>query len=68
MEIRIYEELPQSAAAIRTAVFMEEQGFVNEMDETDQVAVHLVMYDGEWPLAVSSRKRIEMPIYWADWR
>ena len=51
MEIRIYEELPQSAVAIRTAVFVEEQGFVNEMDETDQVAVHLVMYDGETPVA-----------------
>lgn len=51
MEIRVYEELPEAAIAIRTAVFMEEQGFVNELDEIDHIAVHFVMYEDKIPVA-----------------
>ena len=40
MEIRRFDTLPESAIRVRTAVFVEEQGFVNELDGTDQVAVH----------------------------
>ena len=50
-EIRVYEELPEAAVQIRTTVFMEEQGFVNEMDEIDSIATHFVMYEGENPVA-----------------
>lgn len=46
MEIRFYDALPQEAAAIRTAVFIEEQGFCGEFDETDNTAKHLVAFDG----------------------
>lgn len=51
MEIKIYHTLPREAEAIRIAVFVEEQGFCDEMDDTDDIAVHLVMYDGKTPAA-----------------
>ena len=51
MEIKTYNFLPQAATAVRTAVFIEEQGFVNEMDDIDRRAAHLVMWDGEIPVA-----------------
>lgn len=51
MEIRKFDTLPESAIRVRTAVFVEEQGFVNELDGTDQVAVHFVAFDGEKPVA-----------------
>lgn len=51
MEIRTYDFLPQGAAAVRTSVFIEEQGFVNEMDDIDRTATHFVMWDGENPVA-----------------
>ena len=39
-------ELPE-AAEIRRAVFVEEQGFANEFDDTDETAYHcLVLKDG----------------------
>ena len=37
---RSLEENP-GARAVRTAVFMEEQGYKNEFDELDAVSVHL---------------------------
>ena len=52
MEIRIFHSLPPHAAEIRNTVFVEEQGFVDEFDEIDQVATHLVLYDGEIPAGV----------------
>lgn len=39
-----YDALPPQAAAIRRAVFMEEQGFMAEFDETDAQAKHFVAY------------------------
>lgn len=52
MEVKQYDTLPQDAAAIRRAVFMEEQGFQKEFDEIDAYAKHLVMYDQDVPVAV----------------
>ena len=46
MKIRIYKSLPEDAAAIRTEVFIKEQGFVEEFDEKDARSIHLVSYDG----------------------
>ncbi len=51
MEIREYTELPQEAKQIRTTVFVEEQGFKNELDEIDNRAIHLVMFDEDCPIA-----------------
>ncbi len=39
-------------AAIRQEVFVEEQGFHNELDEIDAVAWHLCLYIGGEPAAV----------------
>ena len=42
MEIRVYDELPEEASRIRREVFVEEQGFMEEFDEIDGWANHLV--------------------------
>ena len=41
----------EQAAAIRQAVFVEEQGFHNEFDETDETCLHCVISDGPLPVA-----------------
>lgn len=38
------EECKADAFAIRTKVFMEEQGYENEFDEIDESAIHVVLY------------------------
>ena len=45
MRAEIYEYLPQCAKEIRQNVFIEEQGFQNELDEVDNIAVHIVLFD-----------------------
>lgn len=42
MKIEKYTTLPQGAMEIRKEVFMEEQGFKNEFDETDNSCTHFV--------------------------
>lgn len=39
------------ARKIRTEVFILEQGFQDEFDETDEIAEHLVLYDHGAPIA-----------------
>ena len=39
------------ARLVRIAVFMEEQGFKNEFDAIDDTAFHVVLMDGEKPVA-----------------
>ena len=39
-----YDALPPEAAAIRQAVFVEEQGFQEEFDAIDRHALHPVSY------------------------
>ena len=41
----------EQAAAIRQAVFVEEQGFHNEFDKTDETCLHCVISDGPQPVA-----------------
>lgn len=43
-EIKTYHTLPPEAKEIREEVFMKEQGFVNEFDDTDSIATHLVLF------------------------
>ena len=50
MEIKFYSTLPEEAAAVRTEVFVEEQGFINEMDDIDSYAEHIVAFDGDKPV------------------
>lgn len=48
MKICIYEnQLPDQAKFIRETVFVEEQGFKEEFDTTDNISTHLVAYDGD---------------------
>lgn len=44
--------LSKDAESIRTEVFIEEQGFSNEFDETDCIAEHIVFYENGTPAAV----------------
>jgi predicted GNAT family N-acyltransferase len=51
MVTKVYDYLPQDAKQIRTAVFVDEQGFKEEFDKIDSTAVHLMIYDGDKPVA-----------------
>ena len=51
MEIKIYDYLPDEAKEIRCEVFCKEQGFLDEFDETDEVAAHLVAFNSGTPIA-----------------
>ena len=51
IDIREYDSLPEEAAEIRAAVFGDEQGFVNEFDDVDGRALHIVAFDGDVPVA-----------------
>ena len=50
---RIDRTLSPNARMIRQAVFIEEQGFQNEFDQTDETALHLVLYADGTPAAVA---------------
>ena len=45
-ETRAFSALPAEARAIREEVFVREQGFVNEFDDINGRAVHIVLYRG----------------------
>lgn len=51
MKIENYDVLPKEARYIRTAVFVDEQGFKEEFDTLDSVSTHLVMFDSDKPIA-----------------
>lgn len=44
MIIKAYDTLPEEAVKIRTAVFVEEQGFNEEFDTVDDISTHLVLF------------------------
>ena len=48
---KIYKGLNEDIKSIRTAVFIEEQGFKDEFDTTDNNCFHVVIYDGVKPVA-----------------
>ncbi len=43
MAVRVYYRLPQEALDLRMVVFVDEQGFVDDIDAIDKIATHLVM-------------------------
>ena len=49
--IQISEKLTEDCMHIRQEVFVSEQGFVDEFDEIDGHAYHVVAYDGSEPVA-----------------
>jgi len=51
MNYKKYNELNDDIIKIRTSVFIEEQGFKDEFDEIDKTCFHIVLYDGEIPVA-----------------
>ena len=51
MIIKVFDNLPKDALDLRIKVFVDEQGFVDEVDEADSFATHLVMYEVEKPIA-----------------
>ena len=50
MFIKLYDEIPEEAKTIREAVFIKEQGFKDEFDEIDDVAKHVLLFDGDIPV------------------
>lgn len=53
MKFKVYDYLPDEAKKIRKEVFADEQGFKNEFDDIDNIAVHMVMYnENDEPIAV----------------
>lgn len=51
MEIRQFNKMQEYSRQIRQSVFIEEQGFKNEFDKTDDKSTHLVAFDGEKAVA-----------------
>ncbi len=49
MEIKVFKQFPNDAMKIRQEVFVEEQGFLDEFDDIDGIAMHIVAYDGDEP-------------------
>lgn len=45
IEVEKYDDLPVAAIALRTTIFVEEQGFMDEFDERDHHCWHLVFFD-----------------------
>ena len=51
MNCQIFTGLNTDIINIRTAVFIDEQKFKEEFDETDKTCTHIVLYDNEKPIA-----------------
>lgn len=60
-DIKVFNNLSADAMLVRKTVFIDEQGFKDEFDETDKTATHLVAYDGNKPIAVCR-------FFWSDER
>ena len=69
IQIRIQQGLSQMPGLSGRSVFVEEQGFHHEFDETDQTAWQLVLYENGHAAghAGSLHQTIRMCIYWAAW-
>nr|MDE5742089.1 GNAT family N-acetyltransferase [Oscillospiraceae bacterium] len=48
---KFYSVLPEEAKIIRNEVFVEEQGFRDEFDDNDKKCLHIVLFDGDTPIA-----------------
>lgn len=53
MTVKVYDRLPEEAKAIRTEVFVDEQGFTEEFDRADHTAIHLVGFIDDKAVATS---------------
>lgn len=50
MNYKKYQTLMEDVIKIRTAIFVEEQGFKNEFDDIDKTCTHIVLYDKQTPV------------------
>lgn len=68
LHMEVYPALPTEAASIRKEVFMEEQGFVEEFDEIDHQARHIVVFNGEVPVGTCPfiGTRRETLMFWEE--
>lgn len=63
--MKSFDSLTDDAKQIREEVFVEEQGFQQEFDETDSQAVHLVWYEaGEAAATCRYYAGEEKGVYW----
>lgn len=52
MEVKIYNKPSEKGMAVREEVFIKEQGFSYDRDETDDRAYHIVLFEGETAIGV----------------
>ena len=52
MQYKKFIGLNKDIINIRTAIFIDEQGFKNEFDEIDKNCSHIVLYDNNKPIAI----------------
>ena len=50
-DVKITDYLTEDEKYVREVVFVKEQGFVDEFDAIDDNSIHIVIYDGENPVA-----------------
>ena len=50
MTLKSYDTLPDESVFVRTAVFVEEQGFKEEFDDIDDISTHIVAFDSDKPV------------------
>ncbi len=51
MITKSYNYLPKEASFLRESIFVKEQGFIEEFDDLDDISTHLVLFEGESPIA-----------------
>ncbi len=51
MTVSHFSYLPPEVRQIRVDVFMDEQGFVDEFDDIDDIATHFILWDDATPVA-----------------
>lgn len=49
--VHIMGKITEECVQIRQEVFVEEQGFIDEFDDTDKSAFHAIVYDGKKAIA-----------------
>ena len=47
MEIKVFNTLPEEAINLRIKIFVDEQGFVDEIDDIDSIATHFLLFNNE---------------------
>ena len=53
ISFKVFNKLPNEAKFIRTTVFVDEQHFIDEFDENDEKAVHILMYQNNKAIGTS---------------